>query len=224
VGGGGLKNSRRLSGRARSATLPGINHADRKCASAQIIRVERPGDYANQIPATPATGPRRIEEGPSVKRAPFSTIAALLAFGLGASPAHANRFWVSGHGTDSGACGPVSAPCLSFQRAHDNAAAGDEIDVLDPADYGTVVITKAISIINDGVGTAGVQVGSGNAVTINAGLRDAVHLRGLDMRRGDKALKRITLGERSCSNRSQLEPSSSRASRMAVAGEFTTVN
>ena len=94
---------------------------------------------------------------------------------------HANRFWVSGHGTDSGACGPVSAPCLSFQRAHDNAAAGDEIDVLDPADYGTVVITKAISIINDGVGTAGVQVGSGNAVTINAGPGDAVHLRGLDI-------------------------------------------
>jgi len=116
-----------------------------------------------------------------VKRAPFSTIAALLAFGLGASPAHANRFWVSGHGTDSGACGPVSAPCLSFQRAHDNAAAGDEIDVLDPGDYGTVVITKAISIINDGVGTAGVQVGSGNAVTINAGPGDAVHLRGLDI-------------------------------------------
>jgi hypothetical protein len=51
--------------------------------------------------------------------------------------------------------------------------------VLDPAGYGTVNITKAISIVNDGVGTAGIRASSGNGVTINAGASDSVHLRGL---------------------------------------------
>ncbi len=31
-----------------------------------------------------------------------------------------------------------------------------EINMLDPAGYGTVVVTKSISIVNDGVGSAGV--------------------------------------------------------------------
>jgi hypothetical protein len=59
-------------------------------------------------------------------------------------------------------------------------APGGEIDVLDPAGYGSLVIDRAISIVNDGVGIAGVQAGAGiSAITINAGLDDIVHLRGL---------------------------------------------
>ncbi|MDQ6701828.1 MAG: hypothetical protein M3Z96_01335 [Pseudomonadota bacterium] len=42
-----------------------------------------------------------------------------------------------------------------------------------------MTITKAISIVNDGVGTAGILASSGNAITINAGAGDSVHLRGL---------------------------------------------
>jgi hypothetical protein len=61
--------------------------------------------------------------------------------------------------------------------------AGDEIDVLDPAGYGAVTITKTISIVNDGAGVAAIAVAigasSGNAITINAGASDRVHLRGL---------------------------------------------
>ena len=70
-------------------------------------------------------------------------------------------------------------PCKTFAFALTQTAAGGEIDVLDPAGYGAVTITKAISIVNDGVGVAAIGVSSGNAITINAGANDSVHLRGL---------------------------------------------
>jgi hypothetical protein len=117
----------------------------------------------------------------STKIASIPTIAgALLACGLSAVPAQAgpNRTWVSGKGTDSGAC-PVTAPCRTFAFALTQTASGGEIDVLDPAGYGTVTINQAISIVNDGVGVAAIGASSGNAITINAGASDSVHLRGL---------------------------------------------
>ena len=103
---------------------------------------------------------------------------------LSVAPAPAQtaaRAWVSGHGADSAGCGALASPCRSFQYVHDNiVAAGGEIDVLDAGGYGAVTITKALSIVNDGVGTAGVQATSGhNAVTITAGASDSVYLRGL---------------------------------------------
>ena len=70
-------------------------------------------------------------------------------------------------------------PARLFAFALTQTAAGGEIDVLDPAGYGAVTITKAISIVNDGVGVAAIGVSSGNAITINAGANDSVHLRGL---------------------------------------------
>jgi Right handed beta helix region len=108
--------------------------------------------------------------------------AALLACGLAAVPAQAgpNRTFVAGTGTDSGTC-TRTAPCRTFAFAFTVTAAGGEIDVLDTAGYGPVTITKAISIVNDGVGTAGITAGSGNAVTINAAATDSVHLRGLTL-------------------------------------------
>ena len=113
------------------------------------------------------------------------TAAAALALFAAVSPASAgsaNRAWVSGRGTDTTGCGAPTAPCRSLQYVHDNiVGAGGEIDVLDPAGYGAVTITKALSIVNDGVGTAGVQATSGDAVTINAGVADAIVLRGLDI-------------------------------------------
>jgi Right handed beta helix region len=51
--------------------------------------------------------------------------------------------------------------------------------VLDPAGYGTVTITKAISIVNDGVGVAAIGAATGKGVTIDAEATDSVHLRGL---------------------------------------------
>src|SRR5471030_1508201 len=109
-------------------------------------------------------------------------VAAALLVCSSAHAAGANRVWVSGHGVDRAGCGAPTDPCRSLQYAHDSAvAAGGEIDILDPAGYGAITITKAISIVNDGVGTAGVQATSGNAITITAGPNDAVYLRGLNI-------------------------------------------
>jgi hypothetical protein len=71
--------------------------------------------------------------------------------------------------------------------------ASGEIDILDPAGYGAVTITKALSIVNDGVGTAGVQQATAGlaAITINAGASDAIYLRGLNidgLGTGDKGI------------------------------------
>ena len=114
------------------------------------------------------------------KIASLSIAWALLACSLSAAPAQAgpNRAWVSGMGTDSGACARA-APCKIFAFALTQTAAGGEIDVLDPAGYGMATITKAISIVNDGVGVATIGTSWGNAITINAGAGDSVHLRGL---------------------------------------------
>jgi hypothetical protein len=115
-----------------------------------------------------------------------NTVAALAAMALagvsGPACAGAPRAWVSGHGVDQAGCGAPASPCRSLQYAHDHAVnAGGEIDILDPAGYGAISITKAISIVNDGVGTAGVQTTSGIAININAGSADTVYLRGLNI-------------------------------------------
>ncbi|MGC2224707.1 MAG: right-handed parallel beta-helix repeat-containing protein [Methylocella sp.] len=91
--------------------------------------------------------------------------------------------FVSGKGTNSASCGAVATPCLTFQKAHDNTNPGGEIVVLDAASYGPVTITKALGIVDDGAGTADVlQTGAGlNAITINAGASDSVHLHGLSL-------------------------------------------
>jgi hypothetical protein len=105
---------------------------------------------------------------------------ALLACGLSAAPAHAlsGRTWVSGHGTDSGAC-TLALPCKTFAFALTQTAAPGEIDVLDPGAFGKVTIAQSLSIVNDGPGIAAIGIASGDAITINAGPSDIVHLRGL---------------------------------------------
>lgn len=111
-----------------------------------------------------------------------SVVVATLAGLFAALAAQAGtRAWVSGHGTDTAGCGAPTAPCRSLQYAHDTVAVGGEIDVLDPAGYGAVTITKSIRIVNDGVGVAGVQATSGSAITVSATAKDFVVLRGLDI-------------------------------------------
>ena len=107
------------------------------------------------------------------------TVAALAL--LHGEPAHAappTKVWVANAGSDGNPCS-ISQPCLTFQHAHDTVAAGGEVDVLNPGDYGPVTINKSASIINDGVGEAGILATSGTAVTVGAGAGDIVGLRGL---------------------------------------------
>src|SRR5262249_36847586 len=120
------------------------------------------------------------------RRAPMLRItlsafaAALLALGLipaSAQAQGATREFVSAPGSDGNPCS-FAAPCRTFQHAHDTVAAGGEIDVLDPAGYGAVTITKSISI--QGHGFSGISASSGGtAITINAGTTGIVNLTGL---------------------------------------------
>ena len=111
----------------------------------------------------------------------FRAAPALLVLAALGGPAFATspRTFVSGHGADAGACASA-APCRSFAYALTQTNAGGEVDVLDPADYGAVTIAKAVSIVNDGAGAAGIQgTAGGTAITVSAGASDAVQLRGL---------------------------------------------
>ncbi|MEN3331060.1 MAG: hypothetical protein V7641_425 [Blastocatellia bacterium] len=91
--------------------------------------------------------------------------------------AQATRTWVSGVGDDANPCSRT-APCKTFAGAISKTAAGGEISVLDPGGFGAVTITKSITI--DGEGTlAGILAATVNAVIVNAGVNDTVHLRNL---------------------------------------------
>jgi hypothetical protein len=94
--------------------------------------------------------------------------------------AQATRTFVSGVGDDANPCSRT-APCKTFAGAISKTAASGEINVLDPGGFGAITITKAITIANDGVGTAGVLVSGTDGLVINAGPNDAVILRGLDI-------------------------------------------
>ena len=120
-----------------------------------------------------------------MSKGPTALAIAVAATCLFSTPSEAalNRVWISGKGTDTAGCGPVATPCRTLQYAHDQVAASGEIDIADGAGYGSVIITKTVSIVNDWAGMAGVlQSGGGqNAITINAGATDKIHLRGLSI-------------------------------------------
>jgi hypothetical protein len=97
----------------------------------------------------------------------------------GSGTAQTIQTWVSAaSGNDSNPC-TRTAPCLTFAAALAQTAAGGEIDVLDPGDFGAVTITKTVSITND-AGAAGTIPASGTSgIVINAGAGDVINLRGL---------------------------------------------
>jgi hypothetical protein len=110
----------------------------------------------------------------------LSTFAALLLVGLwsGVAQAQASRTWVSGVGDDANPCSRT-APCKTFAGAISKTAAGGEIDALDPAGFGAVTITKAITIDGGGGQVASVLAASANGFNVNAGPTDVVILRNL---------------------------------------------
>jgi hypothetical protein len=96
--------------------------------------------------------------------------------------AQATRTWISGVGDDANPCSRT-APCKTFAGAISKTVASGEIDALDPSGFGSVTITKAITL-DGGAGQAGgILVGSGgSAVTVNTvGPTDVVVLRNLVM-------------------------------------------
>jgi hypothetical protein len=129
-----------------------------------------------------ATRAHKSSWGQSMHRTTIVIAVGLaLAVTLPAAPAKAANLqsFVSSHGSDSSTC-TAAAPCLTFAHAITQTVAGGEINVADAADYGPLIIGKAISIVNDGAGTANIRPLSGAiGITISAGAGDAVILRGL---------------------------------------------
>jgi hypothetical protein len=108
----------------------------------------------------------------------LKAVTFALTFCAAASAAQAqSRTWVSGVGDDLNPCSRT-APCKTFAGAFSKTAAGGEINVLDPGAYGTVTITKSISIEAD-ENFAGVLGAGTNAIIVNAAATDRVVLRGL---------------------------------------------
>src|SRR5947208_14912941 len=116
----------------------------------------------------------------SITKLTFST-AFCLVLGASMAQAQATRTWVSGVGDDANPCSRT-APCKTFAGAISRTAVGGEIDALDPGGFGTLTITKSITI--DGTGTFAYTLASGTIVfiiNIHTGTADAakaVRLRG----------------------------------------------
>src|SRR5215467_5618439 len=114
----------------------------------------------------------------------------MLAFCLIALSAHAqaSRIWVSGVGNDADPCSRT-APCKTFAGAISKTAVNGEINCIDPGGFGSVTITKSItidchevfgSILN--AGTNGVFIAFDS---FGADVRKTVRLRNLNFNGAD---------------------------------------
>jgi len=87
------------------------------------------------------------------------------AAGLAVAANAQSRTWVSGVGDDLNPCSRT-APCKTFAGAISKTSDKGEIDALDPGGFGTVTITKSITI--DGAGTmASILFTGTNGVFVN---------------------------------------------------------
>ena len=78
-----------------------------------------------------------------------------------------SRTWVSGVGDDMNPCSRT-APCKTFSGAISKTAANGEIDALDPGGFGSVTVTKNITIDGtQGAGFGGIAAAATSGVTIN---------------------------------------------------------
>src|SRR5437870_8198838 len=102
-------------------------------------------------------------------------------FGGTAANAQATRTWVSGVGDDLNPCSRT-APCKTFAGAISKTAAGGEIDVIDPGGFGTLTITKSITIDGGiGSGWASILAAGTNGIIVNASSTSVVTLRNLSI-------------------------------------------
>lgn len=117
----------------------------------------------------------------------FQLIAVLacIAFGTSIAQAQATRTWVSGVGDDANPCSRT-APCKTFAGSISKTAINGEIDVLDPGGFGTVTVTKSMTI--DGTGTfAGILASASTGIIVVFTTNDtqdpvkSVRIRGLSI-------------------------------------------
>jgi hypothetical protein len=108
-------------------------------------------------------------------------LGTLFVAGLAIAPAHAQatRTWISGVGDDVNPCSRT-APCKTFAGAISKTAAGGEIDALDPGGFGTVTLTKSITLDGGGGQVASILSSPGvNGINVSAQATDVIILRNL---------------------------------------------
>ena len=116
----------------------------------------------------------------------LTTITFIFAFAVMAN-AQATRTWVSGVGDDVNPCSRT-APCKTFAGAISKTAKDGEISTLDPGGFGTLTITKSITVNGGGGGQGYGSVLSALApqgflinITDAADVRKTVRLNWLDI-------------------------------------------
>jgi hypothetical protein len=123
----------------------------------------------------------------TMMKSALSVVGTVLAISLfsPAAQAQATRTWVSGVGDDVNPCSRT-APCKTFAGAISKTATNGEINCLDPGGFGTLTITKSITV--DCTGTlGGVLSASTNGFSILfdsfavGDTRRTVRLRGIDI-------------------------------------------
>src|ERR1700742_145714 len=99
---------------------------------------------------------------------PTTILGGVLFALLQAAPAQAQatRTWVSGVGDDVNPCSRT-APCKTWAGAISKTAAGGMINCLDPGGYGTLTITKSITVKCYGTFGSGLNSGGINGFNIN---------------------------------------------------------
>jgi hypothetical protein len=108
-----------------------------------------------------------------------ASLACLVAICSPALAQNNMRSFMSITGSDANPC-TNTEPCRTLQRAHDTTLSGGTVTPITAGGYGPVIISKAIKILNNGVGTLGITAASGgNGVTINAAAGNDVVLEGL---------------------------------------------
>src|SRR5438045_9749589 len=113
-----------------------------------------------------------------MRKIKFFNLLAITVLGTTVMYGQASRTWVSGVGDDANPCSRT-APCKTFAGAISKTAAGGEIDALDPAGFGAVTITKAITLDGGGAQVASILAAGTNAITVAAGPNDVVIIRNL---------------------------------------------
>ncbi len=77
------------------------------------------------------------------------------------------------------ACGSLQSPCRTLQAAFTVTAAGGEIDVLDPGEYGPLTITHAVTIQGHGWTSVTAPSGTPVAINITANPGDEINIHGV---------------------------------------------
>jgi hypothetical protein len=108
-----------------------------------------------------------------------TAFAAALIMGSSLAAFGQTRTWVSGTGSDANPCSRT-APCQTFAGAFNKTGIGGEISALDPGGFGTINITKAITV--NGTGTlAGILAAGTTGIIVNAPATDTVIIRDISI-------------------------------------------